>query len=190
MWEKKKRRLSFGDLRLFNIWVKYYFIFTHNLAKYTLYSFSNCRFLFCPLLGWCGSSRRQIIEFWQSFLFLFSNGTWKNNVNVGFGMIKLTWLRCYFEGGTNQHWDDLARYLAGYNKKNKVWLTIVPQCPFPDALVGGSLKIVFSTMSRSNSSVTHLASPLPVVLAILKMHGSSGLEISCYQDFNLDNFAL
>ncbi|KAK8650569.1 hypothetical protein V6N13_140201 [Hibiscus sabdariffa] len=45
------------------------------------------------------------------------------------------------EGGTNQHWDDLARYLSGYNKRgNKVYLTAAPQCPFPDAWVGGALK--------------------------------------------------
>ena len=45
------------------------------------------------------------------------------------------------EGGTSQHWDDLARYLSGYSKKGKkVYLTAAPQCPFPDALVGGALK--------------------------------------------------
>ena len=45
------------------------------------------------------------------------------------------------EGGTNQHWDDLASYLSGYSKKgNKVYLTAAPQCPFPDAWVGGALK--------------------------------------------------
>lgn len=44
------------------------------------------------------------------------------------------------EGGTNQHWDDLARYLSGYSKKGKkVYLTAAPQCPFPDAWVGGAL---------------------------------------------------
>ncbi|KAF3441340.1 hypothetical protein FNV43_RR15254 [Rhamnella rubrinervis] len=45
------------------------------------------------------------------------------------------------EGGTNQHWDDLARYLSGYSQKgNKVYLSAAPQCPFPDAWVGGALK--------------------------------------------------
>ncbi|XP_021280019.1 hevamine-A-like [Herrania umbratica] len=45
------------------------------------------------------------------------------------------------EGGTNQHWDDLARYLSGYSKLGKkVYLTAAPQCPFPDAWVGGALK--------------------------------------------------
>uniref|UniRef100_F6I674 chitinase n=1 Tax=Vitis vinifera TaxID=29760 RepID=F6I674_VITVI len=45
------------------------------------------------------------------------------------------------EGGTSDHWDDLARYLSGYSKKGKkVYLTAAPQCPFPDAWVGGALK--------------------------------------------------
>ncbi|KAB2086452.1 hypothetical protein ES319_A04G032800v1 [Gossypium barbadense] len=45
------------------------------------------------------------------------------------------------EGGTNQHWDDLAKYLSGYSQRSrKVYLTAAPQCPFPDAWVGGALK--------------------------------------------------
>lgn len=45
------------------------------------------------------------------------------------------------EGGTNQHWGDLARYLSGYSKKGKkVYLTAAPQCPFPDAWIGNALK--------------------------------------------------
>ncbi|KAM1126869.1 hypothetical protein ACFX2B_041490 [Malus domestica] len=45
------------------------------------------------------------------------------------------------EGGTDQHWDDLARYLSGYSKRGKkVYLTAAPQCPFPDAYVGNALK--------------------------------------------------
>ncbi|KAK3024488.1 hypothetical protein RJ639_043805 [Escallonia herrerae] len=45
------------------------------------------------------------------------------------------------EGGTNQHWDGLARYLSAYsNRGKKVYLTAAPQCPFPDAWVGGALK--------------------------------------------------
>ncbi|MCI77189.1 hevamine-A-like, partial [Trifolium medium] len=42
------------------------------------------------------------------------------------------------EGGTNLYWDDLARYLKGYNKN--VYLTAAPQCPFPDAWIGNALK--------------------------------------------------
>ncbi|KAJ0091735.1 hypothetical protein Patl1_14037 [Pistacia atlantica] len=45
------------------------------------------------------------------------------------------------EGGTNHYWDDLARYLSGYKKKGKkVYLTAAPQCPYPDAWVGGALQ--------------------------------------------------
>ncbi|KAI4355121.1 hypothetical protein L6164_003925 [Bauhinia variegata] len=45
------------------------------------------------------------------------------------------------EGGTSQHWDDLARYLSGYsNEGKKVYLTAAPQCPFPDEWLGNALK--------------------------------------------------
>ncbi|KAB2038327.1 hypothetical protein ES319_D03G137900v1 [Gossypium barbadense] len=45
------------------------------------------------------------------------------------------------EGGTNQHWDDLAKYLSGYGKRGKkVYLIAAPHCPSPDAWVGGALK--------------------------------------------------
>ncbi|XP_058106588.1 acidic endochitinase-like [Magnolia sinica] len=45
------------------------------------------------------------------------------------------------EGGTNEHWDDLARDLSSYSSKGKkVYLTAAPQCPFPDAWVGGALE--------------------------------------------------
>ncbi|KAE8716280.1 Acidic endochitinase [Hibiscus syriacus] len=44
------------------------------------------------------------------------------------------------EGGTNQLWDDLANYLSGFSKRGKkLYLTAAPQCPFPDAWVGGAL---------------------------------------------------
>lgn len=44
------------------------------------------------------------------------------------------------EGGTNLHWDDLARYLSAYSKRgNKVYLSAAPQCPFPDAWIGEAL---------------------------------------------------
>ncbi|KAI6707730.1 hypothetical protein NL676_010692, partial [Syzygium grande] len=45
------------------------------------------------------------------------------------------------ERGTSQHWDDLARYLSAYsNEGKKVYLTAAPQCPYPDAWVGGALQ--------------------------------------------------
>ncbi|XP_077245022.1 hevamine-A-like [Tasmannia lanceolata] len=45
------------------------------------------------------------------------------------------------EGGTAKHWDDLARDLSSFSSRGKkVYLTAAPQCPFPDAWVGGALK--------------------------------------------------
>jgi len=41
------------------------------------------------------------------------------------------------EGGSNQHWGDLARLLKGYGKQ--VNITAAPQCPFPDAWIGNAL---------------------------------------------------
>ncbi|KAL4178670.1 hypothetical protein AMTRI_Chr13g83430 [Amborella trichopoda] len=44
------------------------------------------------------------------------------------------------EGGTPDHWDDLARDLTSFSSRGKrVYLTAAPQCPFPDAWVGGAL---------------------------------------------------
>ncbi|KAM5557431.1 hevamine-A-like [Rosa sericea] len=46
------------------------------------------------------------------------------------------------EGGDDQYWDDLARYLSAHSKKGgkKVYLTAAPQCPFPDVYIGNALK--------------------------------------------------
>ncbi|KAG6529268.1 acidic endochitinase-like [Zingiber officinale] len=41
------------------------------------------------------------------------------------------------EGGTNQHWNELARYLKSYGQ---VYLSAAPQCPYPDAWIGGALE--------------------------------------------------
>ncbi|KAI4369843.1 hypothetical protein MLD38_018245 [Melastoma candidum] len=44
------------------------------------------------------------------------------------------------EGGSSQHYDDLARFLSAYSGKGKkVYLTAAPQCPFPDAMLGEAL---------------------------------------------------
>lgn len=47
------------------------------------------------------------------------------------------------EGGTNQHWGELATYLFRYGNRGegnkKVYLTAAPQCPFPDAWIGDAL---------------------------------------------------
>ncbi|PKU80946.1 hevamine-A-like [Dendrobium catenatum] len=44
------------------------------------------------------------------------------------------------EGGSPDHYDDLANYLSGYSKQGKkVYLTAAPQCPYPDAWMGKAL---------------------------------------------------
>ncbi|PKU64205.1 Acidic endochitinase [Dendrobium catenatum] len=44
------------------------------------------------------------------------------------------------EGGSPDHYDDLAYYLSAYsNQGKKVYLTAAPQCPYPDAWVGKAL---------------------------------------------------
>ncbi|XP_059312547.1 acidic endochitinase-like [Lycium ferocissimum] len=45
------------------------------------------------------------------------------------------------ESGEGPYWGDLAKNLAKYSKiGKKVYLTAAPQCPFPDACVGGALQ--------------------------------------------------
>ncbi|KAL7254198.1 hypothetical protein ACSBR1_008573 [Camellia fascicularis] len=44
------------------------------------------------------------------------------------------------ELGSTKYWDDLARYLSAYSEfGRKVYLSGAPQCPFPDAFLGGAL---------------------------------------------------
>lgn len=45
------------------------------------------------------------------------------------------------ESGGSMYWDDLARYLKAYSRQGRkpVYLTAAPQCPFPDASLGGAL---------------------------------------------------
>ncbi|XP_052171183.1 acidic endochitinase-like [Diospyros lotus] len=43
------------------------------------------------------------------------------------------------EGGTTEHWDELAKALASFNQGKKVYLAAAPQCPFPDKWLNGAL---------------------------------------------------
>uniref|UniRef100_A0A2P2N589 chitinase n=1 Tax=Rhizophora mucronata TaxID=61149 RepID=A0A2P2N589_RHIMU len=43
------------------------------------------------------------------------------------------------EGGTAQHWDELARALSQFSQQRKVYLSAAPQCPYPDAWLGGAI---------------------------------------------------
>ncbi|KAI3416663.1 Kinesin-like protein [Psidium guajava] len=45
------------------------------------------------------------------------------------------------EGGSNAHFNDLVTYLSEYGESGrKVCLTAAPQCPYPDAWLGGALE--------------------------------------------------
>ncbi|KAF8412174.1 hypothetical protein HHK36_000133 [Tetracentron sinense] len=77
----------------------------------------------------------------QVATYLWNNFLGGQSSSRPFGAAVLDGIDFDIEGGTNQHWDDLARYLSGYSKRGKkVYLTAAPQCPFPDAWVGGALK--------------------------------------------------
>ncbi|KAF2291030.1 hypothetical protein GH714_019171 [Hevea brasiliensis] len=81
------------------------------------------------------------------------------------------------EGGAYLYWDDLARYLSAYSKKGKkVYLTVAPQCPFPDYWVGNALKTGLFDYFGFNSTTILLANTPLVMLLILKMLGSNGVQ--------------
>ncbi|KAJ0561016.1 putative chitinase [Helianthus annuus] len=57
------------------------------------------------------------------------------------GNVSLDGIDFDIESGGSQHWDDLARYLSAYSTQGKkVYLTAAPQCPYPDAWLGGALQ--------------------------------------------------
>ncbi|KAK5834178.1 hypothetical protein PVK06_018052 [Gossypium arboreum] len=73
--------------------------------------------------------------------YLWNNFLGGQSASRPFGDAILDGIDFDIEGGTNQHWDDLAKYLSWYSQHGKkVYLTAAPQCPFPDAWVGGALK--------------------------------------------------
>ncbi|TYJ39023.1 hypothetical protein E1A91_A04G036800v1 [Gossypium mustelinum] len=73
--------------------------------------------------------------------YLWNNFLGGQSASRPFGDAILDGIDFDIEGGTNQHWDDLAKYLSRYSQRSrKVYLTAAPQCPFPDAWVGGALK--------------------------------------------------
>ncbi|MBA0746764.1 hypothetical protein Gogos_009254 [Gossypium gossypioides] len=77
----------------------------------------------------------------QVATYLWNNFLGGQSASRPFGDAILDGIDFDIEGGTNQHWDDLAKYLSGYSqRRKKVYLTAAPQCPFPDAWVGGALK--------------------------------------------------
>ncbi|KAH6829968.1 chitinase A [Perilla frutescens var. hirtella] len=77
----------------------------------------------------------------QLATYLWNNFLGGNSATRPLGKAILDGIDFDIEGGTSQHWDELARFLSAYsNKGKKVYLTAAPQCPFPDAWVGGALK--------------------------------------------------
>jgi chitinase len=40
------------------------------------------------------------------------------------------------ESGSTLYWEDLARFLRGYGRNKRVYLSAAPQCPFPDRNLG------------------------------------------------------
>jgi len=77
----------------------------------------------------------------QVATYLWNNFLGGNSSSRPLGPAVLDGIDFDIEGGTNQHWDDLARFLSAYSKQGKkVYLTAAPQCPFPDAWVGNALQ--------------------------------------------------
>ncbi|KAF6162449.1 hypothetical protein GIB67_017337 [Kingdonia uniflora] len=80
----------------------------------------------------------------QVTIYLWNNLLGDHSANHSLGNTVLDGVDFDIEGGSNLHWDDLARYLKGYSKRGKkVYLTVAPQCPFPDAWIGDALKTGF-----------------------------------------------
>ncbi|KAM7275079.1 hypothetical protein ACFE04_016945 [Oxalis oulophora] len=79
---------------------------------------------------------RQVATYlWNNFL-----GGGQSSSSRPLGDAVLDGIDFDIEGGTNQHWNDLAKYLSAYSSKGKkIYLTAAPQCPFPDAWIGNAL---------------------------------------------------
>ncbi|XP_072999089.1 acidic endochitinase-like [Typha latifolia] len=76
----------------------------------------------------------------QVAVYLWNNFLGGSSPSRPLGAAVLDGIDFDIEGGTNQHWDELARYLKSYNKPGReVDLSAAPQCPFPDAWIGGAL---------------------------------------------------
>ncbi|KAI9110087.1 hypothetical protein K1719_019128 [Acacia pycnantha] len=77
----------------------------------------------------------------QVAIYLWNNFLGGNSPSRPLGEAVLDGIDFDIEQGTDQHWDDLARYLSGYSSEGKkVYLTAAPQCPFPDAWLGKAVK--------------------------------------------------
>ncbi|XP_027343440.1 hevamine-A-like [Abrus precatorius] len=72
---------------------------------------------------------------WNNFL-----GGTDNSSSRPLGDVILDGIDFDIENSTQQHWEELARYLKSHNtSRKKVYLSAAPQCPFPDSEMGIAL---------------------------------------------------
>ncbi|KAL8062801.1 hypothetical protein ABFX02_02G170800 [Erythranthe guttata] len=78
----------------------------------------------------------------QLATYLWNNFLAGKSPNRPLGEAVLDGIDFDIEGGTGQHYGELASYLSSYSKRGdkKVYLSAAPQCPYPDAWIGGALK--------------------------------------------------
>ncbi|KAK1565253.1 hypothetical protein Q3G72_022558 [Acer saccharum] len=79
------------------------------------------------------------------------------------------------EGGSNQHWDELARALSEFSQQKKVYLSAAPQCPFPDAWLGGALALAYSITFGSNFTINPVANILETLYKLAESNMSTEL---------------
>ncbi|CAK9319107.1 unnamed protein product [Citrullus colocynthis] len=81
-------------------------------------------------------ARKVALYLWNGYL-----GGHSRSVFRPLGSAVLDGVDFDIEGGTNQHWDELARSLLDFGGRSgkKVYVTAAPQCPFPDAWIGKAL---------------------------------------------------
>ncbi|KAM5555919.1 cysteine-rich receptor-like protein kinase 15 [Rosa sericea] len=77
---------------------------------------------------------------WNSFLGGKGNGRDNSTTTRPFGDAVLDGIDFVIEQGADIYWDDLAFNLKAYSEPRRaVYLAAAPQCPFPDAFVGGAI---------------------------------------------------
>ncbi|KAK2650166.1 hypothetical protein Ddye_017655 [Dipteronia dyeriana] len=77
---------------------------------------------------------------WQVADYLWNNFLGGQSKSRPLGDAVLDGIDFVIAEGTNRHWDELARALFEFSQQKKVYLSAAPQCPFPDALLGGALE--------------------------------------------------
>ncbi|MBA0743685.1 hypothetical protein Gogos_006346, partial [Gossypium gossypioides] len=121
-------------------------------------------------------ARQVAMYFWNNFL----GGT---SSSRPLGPAVLDGIDFDIEGGTGEHWDDLAKYLSGYSKKGKkVYLTAAPQCPFPDAWVGNALKTAPDAAGSGFIPVNDLTSKVLPAIKNSSKYGGVMLWSKYYDD--------